>query len=156
MSSAKKVIKKKVIKEKNYEAPNQERMTDKIKTDFIKYPHKMGNHFVIVPNDTNIKMKNGKKTTDVKYYWEQEDISQLIQNNFQFSEEKWYNIYLLQDEGWRMATSKIKKGKHLWENEERVLDCILDSDANNLKSKSHRVYAVEIEEIDTKEPKAKK
>lgn len=142
------------MKKTNFKPNNISEMTDKDKISFQKVTmKKMGIQYIIMPEDSKKIMDKGGKTTDISKYWTHSKLDKLIKDNFDFDDASWYNIYILTDEGWRTVSKYSKKGSALNEIGKRILNFILDSDANEIGSNDARVYAVEIEEIGKKDDK---
>lgn len=131
----------------NYKSKNQTEMKDDDDIAFQKLnPSNMTTQYLILPKDTQQKMKN--KTSDVSKYWKLSNVGDMIMNNFEFDDNKWYNIYFLQNDGWRMMNKRSKKGVDYLKD--KTMNYILDSNAVYMDDSNENIYAVEIEEIGTK------
>jgi hypothetical protein len=135
-------------KYENYHPENQTRMDKNDKISHKMHETALGKHYVIIPEKTQEQLDKKMKTKDVSKYWEQDQLEDVLKNNFKFEDEKWYNIYALYDEGWRLVSKESKKGKHLTDTSVKVLKMILDSNANTIDDDERRIYALEIEEVD--------
>lgn len=110
----------------------------------------MGTQYLIMPEESSKIMADGGETKDIKKYWTHAYIDSVIIDNFEFSNDSWYNIYILTDEGWRTVNKYAKKGAILNDAEKHILNFIIDSNANQMGMSAQKVYAIEIEEIGKK------
>lgn len=139
-----------IVNFENYKGENKKEMSkdDKIIFQKKKAPSNMTTHYVIMPENTKILMNDGKKTSDVRMYWKINNISNVIKDNFEFDDKMWYNIYFLQNAGWRMMNKSSYKGTKFLQD--KTLNYILDSNSHYLEDDNDQIYMIEIEEIGLK------
>lgn len=133
--------------EKNIEPKNLKKISGKDKIKKLKYNTKVGTHFLIIPEKTQKLREKNRPVSEIKLYWDGDDIDDIIKQNFKFDKNAKYNIYVLSDGGWVGITKRTYTGQQYNVHIPKIL---IYGDTNNglaVEDEIQHIYAIEIEQI---------
>jgi hypothetical protein len=125
--------------------PNKkEKMTDTDPISFVHFPIKFGTKYLILPTDTEKKRKEKKTVSELTKFWDIDQITDVIEDNFEFSMTKKYNIYALTSDGWRDIGGRTRRGDSI---QHHVTSTLLDSMQNEVDNPYAHIFAIDITEF---------
>lgn len=127
---------------------NLKHITNAVELKFRRIKRKGLKHTVIyqcMPMETYELKKKKKPVSQIEYYWNLSEIGNVIYENFNFDTNKQYQISLLLDDGWKIATEGFIDGQKMLNKIENVIYWV-DSDVSELNRGDH-VYGFQIDEV---------